>query len=478
MKKVLLSVVISVGLLAGSVSLADATSDWGDAIPIPDLVALNTDGLAEGTSVSCSSAGNCAATGRYTSGEAHWGFVVNQTNGVWGSAIPIPGLVDLNTGGVAAGNSVSCSSAGNCAVTGYYSAYGNQQGFVVNQTDGVWGDAIAIPGLGALNTNNNASGNSVSCPSAGNCAVTGFYRDGAGQQGFVVNQTDGVWGSAIPIPGLVALNTDGLAEGNSVSCSSAGNCAVTGYYTAWYNWGFVVNQTDGVWGLAIDIPDLAELAGGHRAEGTSVSCPSAGNCAVTGYYDPDGYHGFVVNQTDGVWGDAIAIPGLDALGNEASGNSVSCPSDGNCAVTGYSRTVAGAQGFVVNQTDGVWGSAVAIPGLIALNTGNNAIGRSVSCSSAGNCAVTGYYRDGVGDQGFVVNQTDGVWGSAIAIPGLVDLNIGNWASANSVSCPSAGNCAVTGGYRTAAGFQGFVVNLGASISPVVPVVPVVLTFTG
>ena len=140
---------------------------------------------------------------------------------------------------------MSCASAGNCAVTGYYSAFGDgDEGFVVNQTDGTWGDAIPIPALISLNTGGDAEGTSVSCASAGNCAVTGFYTDSPGKQGFVVNQTNGTWGDAIAIPALIGLNTGDGAEGNSVSCASVGNCAVTGYYNDSSRLqGFVVNFT-------------------------------------------------------------------------------------------------------------------------------------------------------------------------------------------------------------------------------------------
>ena len=114
MKKVLLVAVVSLGLLAGSVSSVNATSDWGDAIPIPALSVLNTGDNAQGNSVSCASAGNCAVTGLYTDGAGdQQGFVVNQTDGTWGNAIPIPALISLNTGTDAEGNSVSCASAGN-----------------------------------------------------------------------------------------------------------------------------------------------------------------------------------------------------------------------------------------------------------------------------------------------------------------------------------------------------------------------------
>ena len=40
----------------------------------------------------------------------------------------------------------------------------------------------------------------------------------------------GVWGKAIEVPGLAALNTGGDAVVNSVSCVSAGSCAAGGYY--------------------------------------------------------------------------------------------------------------------------------------------------------------------------------------------------------------------------------------------------------
>ena len=40
--------------------------------------------------------------------------------GSWGQAVEVPGLAALNTGGQANVNSVSCASAGNCAAGGYY----------------------------------------------------------------------------------------------------------------------------------------------------------------------------------------------------------------------------------------------------------------------------------------------------------------------------------------------------------------------
>jgi hypothetical protein len=51
------------------------------------------------------------------------------------------------------------------------------------------GNAIEVPGLGALNAGGDAIVNSVSCAAAGNCAAGGSYKDGSGHiQAFVVSQ--------------------------------------------------------------------------------------------------------------------------------------------------------------------------------------------------------------------------------------------------------------------------------------------------
>ncbi len=158
--------------------------------------------------------------------------MVSERNGVWGQAIEVPGLAALNKGGPASVRSVSCGSAGNCAAGGCYRHRpAHDQGFVVGEQNGVWGQAIEVPGLAALAKGGQAVVSSVSCASAGNCAAGGGYDDSDGhEQGFVASETNGVWGQAIEVPGLAALNKGGSAGVGSVSCASAGNCAAGGSY--------------------------------------------------------------------------------------------------------------------------------------------------------------------------------------------------------------------------------------------------------
>jgi hypothetical protein len=72
----------------------------------------------------------------------------------------------------------------------------------------------------------------VSCGAAGNCSVGGDYLSAhLSQQAFVVNQSHGTWGKAIEVPGTAALNKDGQASIASLSCAAPGRCSAVGYYT-------------------------------------------------------------------------------------------------------------------------------------------------------------------------------------------------------------------------------------------------------
>jgi hypothetical protein len=158
---------------------------------VPGSGAVNSGGFARVLSVSCGAAGDCSAGGFYSDSSAKFqAFVAKERNGRWGKAIKVPGLGTLNSGGDAELLSVSCGAAGNCAAGGFYSDGSAFQAFVVSERSGRWGRAIEMPGSGALNVGGSAGVNSVSCPSAGNCAAGGLYVDGSDHdQGFVSSQT-------------------------------------------------------------------------------------------------------------------------------------------------------------------------------------------------------------------------------------------------------------------------------------------------
>jgi len=60
--------------------------------------------------------------------------VASEQNGTWGKAIEVPGSGALNKGISAGVTSVSCRSAGSCAAGGLYTdGSGHIQAFVVSQ---------------------------------------------------------------------------------------------------------------------------------------------------------------------------------------------------------------------------------------------------------------------------------------------------------------------------------------------------------
>jgi hypothetical protein len=169
---------------------------WRSATGIPHLASLNRGGGAAVSSVSCASAGNCSAGGSYGSvvGTSWriYAFVVSEVHGRWRRAIKVAGVAALNKGVDAAASSVSCASAGNCAASGYYTdKAGNLHGFLVRQVHGRWRTATKVPGLTSRVQIGSAGAGSVSCASAGNCSSGSDYGDSGRSQAYVISEVHG-----------------------------------------------------------------------------------------------------------------------------------------------------------------------------------------------------------------------------------------------------------------------------------------------
>jgi len=397
---------------------------WGQAEEVPGTAALNAGGNAQVTTLSCAprSAGGCAVAGTYTDSAGNTQvFVASQAGGSWGAAQEIPGTGRLNVGGLANVGSISCASAGNCAAGGFYESYppppdspnGNSnQAFVVAERDGRWSRAEEVPGIAALNTTQYPDNfvRSVSCASAGNCTAGGLWWGVYAQcspgnatcpRGFVLSLVNGRWHRLVQPRGGGAVS--------SVSCWHAGDCTAAGSIQS-INSGtpaiaFAETETNGRWGKA---RRPAAISGDVI---TSASCPSAGNCAVGGNdgsceCDAGTTNGtFVFSERGGRWGKVDNLSGPASLGTISS---LSCSSAGNCGGGGsgyagddqYGNPLS--QAFVIGERDGRWAAPETPPGEAALDLGGNAQVSSVSCPSAGNCVAGGSYTDAAGHgQAFV-----------------------------------------------------------------------------
>jgi hypothetical protein len=321
----------------------------------------------------------------------------------WTAGIEVPGTAVLNAGGEAAVLSVSCASTGNCTAGGYYvDGSGSGQAFVADEVSGAWHGAIELPGTAALNTGELAEVNSVSCATPGNCAAGGTYQDASGNtQAFVADEVNGVWGAAIEVPGTAALDAGGTADVVSTSCAAAGECAAGGYYTdaAQHSQTFVADEVNGTWATAIEVPGTATLNAGGTAQVSAVSCAAVSICTAAGFY-VDGSlqgHAFVASDASGTWQPAAEVPGTAALnvGGDAEATTISCSPDGSCAVGGfYDDAASNSRAFLANETSGTWHAAIEVPGTATLNAGDAGV-LSMSCASASSCTAGGYVDRGL-----------------------------------------------------------------------------------
>jgi hypothetical protein len=402
--------------------VSETNGTWGSPEELPGIAALDpTEGLYN-IFVSCPSAGNCSAGGSYTVGTGDSArqemFVDSETDGTWHSAEEVPGSATLNQGGSAHLQSLSCASAGNCAAGGQYkNGSGHLQAFVVSETNGTWQKAEEVRGIATLNQSNLEA---VSCAAAGNCVAGGSYSPAVNQgQAFVVSETNGTWQKAQELPGSTALNQGKNASIWEVSCSSAGNCSAGGDYSdaSGNQQVLVASEVNGTWQKAQEAPGTAALNQGGVANVGSISCASAGNCTAGGaYFSRAGTNHeqvFVVSQVNGTWQKAQELPGIatlnrggDPFGPFAVDESVSCSSAGNCAAGGlYTDGSGNEQAFVASQVNGTWQKAQEVPGTAALNVTGAGETWSVSCAAAGTCTAAGNYRDGSGHlQAFAVSN--------------------------------------------------------------------------
>jgi Bacterial Ig-like domain (group 3) len=443
---------------------------WGNAAPMPGAAALSSGNTSIWT-VSCASTGDCVLGGNYD--DAHGNgqaFVASGHNGTWGNAIKLPGTVGVTTnGGNSEVDSVSCAPAGGYCVAGGFLAktFADGRAFVSADINGIWGQPTPIPGLENIKSQVQA----VSCSSPGNCAAGGWFQAvGHGPiQPFVADEENGTWGQFTDL-GItrLGLNTGGAAEVDSASCSAPGNCVISGEFLGPRGWeAFWGQEGNRRWLLIQTSPFLIDPSAGSAVSCTEVGFACTGVGQQTDVSGHEQAYAMQVFQGGGTAGPQT-IPGAAALnaGGNAEGSAVSCTTPGNCVTGGfYTDQVGQQQVFVAEEKNSTWGTAITLPGSTALNAVGPARIQNVSCPTAGNCAVSGFYTDANGnEQILVADETNGIWSSAMKLPGATST--GNNAGAH-VACWAPVHCTAVGAVTTSGHLSAIAATESPSTSPVV-----------
>jgi len=424
--------------------------------------------------LACASAGNCVAGGEYADASDNpQGLLLNEVKGTWTT----PTTVKAPTGAAADPGitieSVSCATAGNCAAVGSYDdAAGDQEPFVDNEVSGVWQSAkeVTLP-ANALGSGQEAFVKSVACPSVGNCSAAGSYLDNTttqGSQGFLLKESGGTWQGATELTLNAATNQNPFVSLSQIACSGTGNCVVAGSFINVddVTRAIVVDEAHGTWGAA-KLLQLPGNASAYAAASVSELTCVTNQCTVLGTYDTSS--GAVVaataTETNFVW------TGLNQLTMPTNTTSnphvylygyggISCASAGNCALGGQYRDAAGLyEGFVANEKNGTWAPAseVLLPAG-AESAGQNGGVVAVSCAAAGQCRAGAAYLDASGSyQALVINETNGVWqrGTKVALPaGATSVGVDGGVYALVCATPNA--CTAVGSYLApSTDYQGF-----------------------
>ena len=94
----------------------------------------------------------------------------------------------------------------------------------------MWGNAFEAPGAAALGGSNPAIAD-LACTGPRDCTAAGTWTNGSSQQDvFVIDEVNGSWGNAREVPGIHALATSLGAYLGSLACAAPGDCAMGGQY--------------------------------------------------------------------------------------------------------------------------------------------------------------------------------------------------------------------------------------------------------
>ena len=146
-----------------------------------------------------------------------------------------------------------------------------------------------------------------------------------------------------PVPGTAAANP--VAAPRQVTCAAPGQCVGVGSFNSasGYAAGLIERLRHGSW-AATAAPLPSAITGPQKVTLTSVSCPTATSCGVSGFADgASTRRSELLTLRNGRWTAQVA-PLLPAtLADSQTLSAISCPRRGRCVAVG--RYQGGAHGY-------------------------------------------------------------------------------------------------------------------------------------
>jgi hypothetical protein len=273
---------------------SESGGKWGRATALAAPRGAASPQQATITGLSCPARGDCAAVGTYAGKNASSVLVAfGASKGRWGPAQVISPPAGAMTGSpsLTLMESVSCSKAGDCAATGgYFAASGAAEPLGVVESGGHWQRAVPVklPANATAEANMPQGVAGLSC-TGGSCVGVGNYIGKPGQKVMSGTESGGRFG---PLQEVTAepkgVSAHAITDLGAVSCPSGGFCAGAGSYIVGASavQGMVMFRSGGTWGDAagLSLPRNSASGSGRSSILAGVSCASTRYCVAVGYY--------------------------------------------------------------------------------------------------------------------------------------------------------------------------------------------------
>jgi hypothetical protein len=266
--------------------------------------------------------------------------------------------------------------------------------------------------------------------------------------------------AAVTAPPGAASNPE--AQLGEIACTSAADCVAAGYYQnkAGASVPMIATESDGRWARAIRLELPASAAPRATGAAGDVACWAPGSCLAFGAYQDSPTAAaveFSATEVKGSWGRArtfpLVLPANAGASPDVEFGRLACPGRGSCVAVGsYHDSAGNPLPFVINESNGRWGTAqdIRLPSGARGAVGGQLGG--VSCDKVGSCATVGSYfvPSTDKDEGLEVIESNGIWhrGTQVRLPAAVKPSLYNFLTG--VSCWAA-SCMAVGAYETANG---------------------------
>jgi hypothetical protein len=235
-------------------------------------------------SVACTSSVDCWAVGYYSIGNPALpiGTLITQTliehwDGASWTVVNSPNSSQVENNNLA---SVTCASAANCWAVGYSSSRVNGTLTLIERYDGTSWSIVSSPNPSPTNYNVPLG---VTCMSATDCWLAGYYSATSAVQSLMEHYDGASWN-------VVSSANTSSTQSNfpfAITCTSATDCWTAGFYFGFPggNVYTLIDHYDGTSWSVVDSPNPPPNNAGQYVDFlVGVTCSSTTDCWAVGYY--------------------------------------------------------------------------------------------------------------------------------------------------------------------------------------------------